>query len=216
MKKVLVSIAAVAALSSSVSASNVAGVEVSANVAGTSNYIWRGMTQTNNAPAIQGGIDFGLNGFYAGIWGSNVSWTTVPANSLESDFYAGYAGEYNGLGYDIGYIKYAYPKSSVDEFEEAYIGLSYDFGVLSLAAKYSAGQDTAPDDMEISTSIPFAGNYTLDASYGDYDTVGTRYSVALGTSIGKFDVSLGYYDFSADAGAAADEDNVVLTVSTSF
>ena len=54
------------------------------------------------------------------------------------------------------------------------------------------------------------------ATYGEYATVGTRYSVAISKEIGKFEVSLGYYDFASDAGSEADEDNVVLTVSTSF
>ena len=43
---------------------------VSANVGFSSDYIWRGMTQTSGDPAISGGFDFETkSGFYAGIWG---------------------------------------------------------------------------------------------------------------------------------------------------
>jgi len=195
----------------------VSALEISANVAATSNYVWRGMTQTNNSPAVQGGFDLGYNGFYAGVWGSNVSWIDDAANSLEADFYAGYAGEVAGIGYDIGYILYAYPNASdANNFEEAYVGLSKDFGGFGVNAKYSFGIDTAPDDLEIGASVALPADIGLSASYGDYDTVGTRYSVALAKTFGKFEISLGYYDFTADSGSAADEDNIVAAISTSF
>ena len=61
---------------------------VSANVSFTSDYIWRGMTQTDG-PALQGGFDFeSESGFYAGIWGSNVNFNN--GNGQELDYYAGY------------------------------------------------------------------------------------------------------------------------------
>ncbi|MBD3808147.1 MAG: hypothetical protein IE880_05460, partial [Epsilonproteobacteria bacterium] len=57
----------------------------SANMAFTSNYVWRGLTQTDNSPAIQGGIDIGYKGFYAGVWGSNVEFGSVLDESMELD-----------------------------------------------------------------------------------------------------------------------------------
>jgi len=55
---------------------------VTANVGLTSDYIFRGISQTSGNPAIQGGIDYAhSSGFYAGVWGSNISWI--------SDFNAG-------------------------------------------------------------------------------------------------------------------------------
>lgn len=45
------------------------------NIGVVSQYVFRGLAQTNSHPAIQGGIDYShLNGFYAGSWLSNVSW----------------------------------------------------------------------------------------------------------------------------------------------
>ena len=61
---------------------------VSANVTFTSDYVWRGMTQSDG-PAIQGGFDFeDESGFYAGIWGSNVNFNDGAGSEL--DYYAGY------------------------------------------------------------------------------------------------------------------------------
>jgi uncharacterized protein (TIGR02001 family) len=70
--------------------------EVSANLAITSNYVWRGMTQSSNSPAVQGGIDLGYKGFYLGTWGSNVEFGNTD-NNLEADFYAGYKYSFSGV-----------------------------------------------------------------------------------------------------------------------
>ena len=62
---------------------------ISANVALTSNYIFRGQTQNNEDPALQGGFDFEHgSGFYAGVWGSNVDFG--GDESTELDFYGGW------------------------------------------------------------------------------------------------------------------------------
>ena len=62
---------------------------VSANVSFASDYIWRGMTQSDG-PAIQGGFDYEADGgFYAGIWGSNVNFNDGAGSEL--DYYFGYA-----------------------------------------------------------------------------------------------------------------------------
>ncbi len=190
--------------------------EISANLAITSNYIWRGMTQTHNSPAVQGGIDLGYKGFYLGTWGSNVEFGNTN-NNLEADFYAGYASEIAGIEFDVGIIQYAYPNDSTAlNFEEAYIGLSKDFGGFGINGKYSFGLNDAPDDFEVGASVDLPAGFGLAASYGDYDTYGTRYSVSVSKALGNFELSVGYYDFTADAGSAADESNIVGTISTSF
>ena len=72
MKKSIVIATAVAA----VLTSGVASAELSANAAIASNYIWRGVTQTDDQAAGQGGIDWGYDsGLYAGTWVSNVDFT---------------------------------------------------------------------------------------------------------------------------------------------
>ena len=70
----------------------------SANVGLYTDYIFRGYTQTQNEPAIQGGFDVEhSSGLYAGTWASNVDWTTagdyMDKNSVEIDVYAGWATE---------------------------------------------------------------------------------------------------------------------------
>ena len=69
-----------------VASSAASAIEISGNVALTTDYIWRGMSQTDGSPAIQGGFDadFG-NGIYAGAWGSNVDFGSDSDESMELD-----------------------------------------------------------------------------------------------------------------------------------
>ena len=66
-------------------------VEISSNVGLSSDYIWRGMTQTNGDVAVNGGFDLSTDmGFYIGTWASNAN---VGAASMELDVYLGFSGE---------------------------------------------------------------------------------------------------------------------------
>lgn len=202
-------------------------LEISANLAITSNYIWRGMTQTNNSPAVQGGIDLGYKGFYLGTWGSNVEFGPFPLrdndNNLEADFYGGYAGEIGGFGYDLGYIYYAYPnESNAFNFDEAYLGLSYDFGSFAVNGKYSLAlnsKNDTDDYWEVGASAQLPWEVTLAASYGDWDSnnFGSNYIASLAKTFGKFEITVAYTDFSPDNRSPLNgEHNIVGTISTSF
>ena len=105
----------------SVLTSGVAAAELSANATITSNYIWRGITQTADQAAGQGGIDWGHDsGLYVGTWVSNVAFgDDNSGNGYEMDVYAGFAGEAGGLGYDLGVATYQYPITPEFNFTEA-------------------------------------------------------------------------------------------------
>ncbi len=189
---------------------------ISANMTIASNYVWRGMTQSNDSPALQGGVDLEYKGLYLGTWGSNVDFGDDD-NSLEADFYAGYKGELAGIGFDVGIIQYAYPgEADAYNFKEAYFGVEKEFDKFSVSAKYSWGLDDTPDDWEVGASVELPMEIGLEGVYGDHDTVGTYYAVALTRSFGKFDLSIGYTNFSADTDSALDEDHVIGLISTSF
>jgi uncharacterized protein (TIGR02001 family) len=115
------------------------------NVGLYSQYIFRGLTQTNKDPAIQGGFDYShSSGLYAGTWASNISWLTdtpvYSSSSLEWDFYGGFRGAFgkSDFGYDVGLLYYYYPgtvPAGVTKADtlEAYGALSWKW----LSAKYS-------------------------------------------------------------------------------
>ncbi len=120
----------------------IAQAEVSGNLGATSNYLWRGVTQSADKAAISGGLDYAHDsGLYVGTWTSTVD------GGYELDGYFGFGGELGALGYDLCYIYYGYPSGAwgtQDEldFGEARAVLSYD--VLSAGVAYGTNaQDNA-------------------------------------------------------------------------
>ncbi len=143
--------------------------EFSANVAYTTDYVFRGVTQTDSGAALQGGFDYSYTGFeavdiYAGTWASNVNFnvcdgiTTFCAGGdsadVEVDWYAGLTGSLmdTGVSWDIGGLYYWYPSQSEDdsfgvdyEFWEGYGSLSYTFPVTTLEPTLTGFAAYSPD-----------------------------------------------------------------------
>jgi len=173
MRKSLITISVLGALAApsfvfAAEAAPASDFTASYNVGLFSQYIFRGLTQTNNKPALQGGFDVShKSGLYIGGWASNVSWLRDNAGtglnpvytsggSLEIDLYGGFKTEASGVGIDLGALQYYYPgalnKAYVDKANttELYGALSYGWlqaklsGVVSKDAwgfgkKYNAG-----------------------------------------------------------------------------
>ena len=187
-------------------------VSLSGNVAVTTDYVWRGMTQNAEDPSVSGGFDLeDDSGFYLGMWAANVlAAEGSDTGSLELDGYLGFAGSFNdNAGYDVGYIAYTYPGVSAWDFEETYI--SFDF--YGAYVSYAAGMGTGVNDyVEVGYSID-AGPGSFSISYGDYDKSGSNYLVGYDWSVGDFTLSFYYSDYDADAGEASDQDAAIFTIS---
>ena len=167
-----------------------------------SQYIFRGLTQTNTNPAVQGGFDYThASGFYAGTWLSNISWLTdSPAVSgytsapLEWDFYGGYRGTFgkSDFGYDVGLLQYYYPGTHSDitapgsvkaDTLELYGLVSWK--LLSAKYSYSLGDKTfgVPNSrgtsyLDISANYPLTEKLSLQAHYGKQKYDGTTAGVS--------------------------------------
>ncbi|MCI4568073.1 TorF family putative porin [Lysobacter sp. CFH 32150] len=107
---------------------------VAGTVSLTSDYVFRGISQTDQDPAVQGGIEYAADsGFYIGAWGSNISWLSdlssdaAPiSSSLEFDAYGGYRGKFSdSVGFDVGALYYYYPGEFPDGFNSANTGEVY-------------------------------------------------------------------------------------------
>jgi uncharacterized protein (TIGR02001 family) len=222
MKKSIVLATAVA----SVLASAAASAELSGNAAITSNYIWRGITQTQDEAAGQGGIDWGHDsGLYAGTWVSNVAFgSDNSGNGYEMDVYAGFGGEAGGLGYDIGVISYQYPITPNFNFTEAYVSGTMSIVTIGLAYTVDAasGNDGGifdSGDMYVNGSLDFAagksdvsiyaGSYMFEND-GKVD-VGEVDYVHYGASIGKDGFTFAVDKNDIDDGSSID--NVRFTAS---
>jgi uncharacterized protein (TIGR02001 family) len=237
MKKTLTTIAVATLMASSGMA--MAEVEFSGNVALTTDYVFRGISQTDG-PAVQGGFDMEVsNGLYAGIWASNLDFGDDA--DIEVDYYAGFGGEFaNKLGYDVGVTYYSYPSSNAADagdydFTEVYGSLSYDFGPaaatlgLNHSSDYFGGSDNATY-VYVGVDVPLANDFALSMQYGDQSiddnaAFGTPdyndWKVGLSKSVGGFDFALDYTDTDlSDAecfgGSDLCDDRFIFTISKSL
>ena len=189
---------------------SLSAAEVEYNVALTNDYIWRGMSQTDQDPAVSGGFDVSSsdNGAYIGVWGSYVDFGSESETNKVVDYYFGYTDESaRGVNFDIGYISYNYPQESILDFEEIYVGLTYKW----VGVTISKGLDEAPDNTEWSVGL---GDSGFGVTYGDYDGVGkyTLVSFDFPKEISGISFGVGLSDFDSSDGSA-DEDGFVITFS---
>lgn len=114
------------------------------NIGVTTDYIFRGISQSQHKPALSGGVDYShSSGLYAGTWLSNQGWVNAGGpyktnSSLEWDIYGGYKGTAGEVGYDVGLIHYYYPGDKIantvsPDTTEAYVAASWKM----LTLKYS-------------------------------------------------------------------------------
>ena len=212
-------------------------LEVTGEVALTSNYIWRGMTQTDDSAAVQGAFNLEYKGFYTGVWASNVDFKGEDDAVVEVDYLAGYKNDVYDITYDIGYGQYTYPGDTDNmNFGEVHLTLGYDFDVLAVSGSYFVGVDTNDVDYsyntqnqeenwtpqnayELSIDVPLPFKVSADASYGQYNHKGDYYSMGLTRGFGIFEVNVAYIVMEYRGGDSVDaenEYNVVATLSASF
>jgi uncharacterized protein (TIGR02001 family) len=123
---------------------------LSANVALATQYVFRGVSQTAEGPAIQGGFDVTCNIFYAGVWASNLDWGADGAGNdianIEMDWYVGIKPVTGRITWDLGVIYYSYPGAAdfiagrENNYVELKVGASAELwkdGTLGLTAFYS-------------------------------------------------------------------------------
>ena len=180
-------------------------VSVSGNMAITTDYIWRGMTQNDGEASVSGGFDVETDsGFYIGTWGGSAKFGN--GESLELDYYGGYAGSIGDIGYDIGFIEITYPGVSASDFSETYLGLD----IMGVGLTYAAG-DELGDLAEISYGFD-AGPGSLGLVYGDYEDEGTYFTISYDLSVGDFGLSFAYSEKDDDDNPAEDQDAFYVTL----
>jgi uncharacterized protein (TIGR02001 family) len=79
----------------------------------TTDYVFRGISQSDNDPAVFAGTDATYGMFYAGFWGSSVA-SFTSSSGLELDLYGGIKKTFNGVDFDLGVIYYTYPGNNAD------------------------------------------------------------------------------------------------------
>jgi len=118
--------------------------ELFANINLASNYIFRGVTQTDDQAAIQGGIDYQYRGgLYAGTWVSNVD--GPQGRGYEQDWYIGYSFKTEPVIWDVGYKLYTYPSLDDLNFGELYADIKWSFLTGGLA--FTTNADDGPNSV---------------------------------------------------------------------
>lgn len=156
--------------------------EVTANGSVTNNYLWRGLTQSNNEAAVQGGLDYASeSGFYIGTWASNVQYASDDGYSYEHDVYFGWSGG-EDITFDVGYLYYNYDDSQKFDFGEIYgsIGVGGFSGTLYILA------NTEADEPSPSLDYGFGQAYYLSLDYGFELENGLGISLHVGQHDGDF------------------------------
>ena len=202
MKAVKCAIASTLLLSLSNAALAVEGL--SANVAATSDYMWRGMTQNNHDNAISGGIDYtSESGFYVGTWVSNVDFGATDATNYELDFYGGYQFKNNDVEYNFGYILYSFPDSEDINMGEVYASVAYKN--LSLKVSTIANSDNNAVDAGDDTYIEAAYKWDLgnDLAFtvhaGSYSRESADNYVDYSATLSKGNFSFSVMDVTEDS-----------------
>jgi uncharacterized protein (TIGR02001 family) len=187
---------------------------VTANVGITSDYVFRGISLSDNGPALQGGIDWASDAWYVGAWGSNVT------EGLELDVYAGFTPSTGPIDWDFGVIGYFYPGADDDgaEFDyfEGKIAASHDFteqfnaGAAVYYSPENFGDTGDATYWEVNAAYQINdavaingayGNQTVEAPNGpnsedDYNT----WNVGTAFAMHGFQIDLRYHDTDIDEG----------------
>ena len=203
-------------------AAGAANADITVPIAVVSDYDFRGLTQTEEDPALQAGLTWTADsGFYAGLWGSNVSFPGTDGD-IEIDAFVGFAGgdAAESFGYDIGAIYYTYPGSDdLEEVLELYAGITK--GVFGFKLWYSP--DNYDEDSfyteanatfpigDSGFSIPVHVGYSFGGYWEDIEYV--DYSVGLNYAYKAFTFGLKWVDTDIDG---TDTGRVIGSISTTL
>jgi len=192
----------------SASATDIEGL--SANVGAVSQYIFRGVVQTDTASA-SAGVDYENSGFYIGTWAADVQ------EGLEVDVYGGYAGELDGgIGYSVGFTTYQYTGDFDTSYNEVNLGLSY--GMFSLSYNVGEQEVEAGADLEydfLSATVEHEGFYATYGTWGD-DFDGDYLEAGYSTEVSGFDVGIALVSTSKELSGTDSDENLVFSIGTSF
>jgi len=195
--------------------------EVTANVGYMSEYIFRGIPQSDSAA--MGGLDLKSNGLYLGTWAADVG------EGLEVDLYGGYNGSVGDFTYGVGATGYFY----TDDFDDTYkeVNLSVGWKIFSIAAAFGqydnfegridGGEGSAPNESEnytyIAPRVDYKGFYAL-AGFFSNDFDGEYYEAGYGSQFEPIglDWKVSAIHSTEDLLGDDDDNSLVFTISKTF
>lgn len=206
------------------------GGDFGATISMLNDYRFRGLSRNDEGFALQGGLDwYHDSGFYVGTWASNIS--NLKGATVETDFYAGYAGELEGgLNFDLGGLLYHFPGGTDADYVEVYGSFGMDLGFVSAlaGANYAFSNDNldfnnrgGEDNIYLFTdgsvaipNTPLTLNLHLGYEDGSLNSRKWDWSVGASVPYQGLDFSVTYVDTNF-VGDNADA-TVVFSVGASF
>lgn len=142
-------------------------VAVAGNVALTTDYAFRGISQSDEGPAVSGGFEAALgdSGFYAGTWASSINFGSGGSN-MELDVYGGYKFPLGQVTMDVGVLGYFYPGAQDDASELDFFEV-YAKPSIALSKEFTLGGQVA-----------YSPEFTLDGGDAVYYEVNGAYTVS--------------------------------------
>jgi uncharacterized protein (TIGR02001 family) len=202
----------------------------------TTNYVFRGISNSNNNPAFQGGLTYTFlsTGIYLNVWGSNVDFADPQGNqaTVEADTIVGIANDINDdWSYNISFDRYNYPKAAAANYNEVIGLLTYKIFTLTVADSlnvYGYHRNGLYYNGLINVDIPekifHLDGLTAQASYGHYSlprSVGllsyNDYMVGLDKTLGIYDLRLQYTNTNHRSDSSGlDTGTVIATLTANF
>lgn len=197
--------------------------DVTANAGAVSEYVFRGLPQTDGNAAAQGGLDVSSGNFSFGTWASTVKGSdsidvsgidpvlVSGDNGLEIDLYGGYENSIGDVGYSIGATYYTYTDNFDDDYIELNLGAGWKWLSVDLAlGEYSNFDGPTLEYTFVSVTGEYEGFYATIGDFSD-DFSGTYYEAGYGSTliVGEeelFDYSISFV--SSDSKLA--DDNYLL------
>lgn len=200
----------------------------SGSVTLASEYVFRGISLSDEDPAIQGSLNWHHDsGAYVGVWASSGEFAE---GSIEADYYLGFGNEVNGVSYDVSVVYYTYPGDEGNFNYVEFIGkVGYDFGVAAVTGGVGYvpdGHHAYSDDYaayffsDVTVPIPntplSAGFHIGYTSFGSSDFKDyTEWSAGLYATVVGLNLGLVYQDTDISNFDNADS-RVVFSISKSF
>lgn len=225
MRTALACAAAMAVFLTAGAASAQDAPEIAWNLGVTSDYVFRGYSQTTEDPAIFGGVDVTVGSFYAGAWASNVDFG--DDTDAEFDVYGGYRTEVSGFAVDVGVVGYLYvsaPTGADYDYIEFKAAASRAFGPVTLGAVVYwspdfFGIDEEATYVEANAAFSPADKWTVSGAVGhqaldvnaDYATWNAGVAYAFSDNVA---IDLRYHD--TDVTGPLSDDRVVAALKFLF
>jgi uncharacterized protein (TIGR02001 family) len=158
--------------------------DVNGSIGYSSDYMWRGATQSAGASSLNAGIELDSNGFFVGAWVGEVDFGDEATQ--ERDLYLGYnLGVMDNLDVQLGLIQYRYDKGDYDTVEEGFVKVGYN----SLTLSYFLDTDTENDYAHISYDLWFVNGVDASIGYGYHGEDDDFSTLTISKDINNFTLS---------------------------